>query len=174
MAAGQYRSGDLYATSPLSLGLLVHVEEVETLGVVPVAEVRCIADVILPGGIEHRVITQVLQANLDGADHPEPLVEKTFLRFAAAESRDQAIKLADGGDVEGASRVLLEVAERLAPYADDAEFALECVDLVREADDLRDREYSASDRKYMQAASMAMREGKKAYRDKIRRPGPKG
>lgn len=164
--------GDLYATSPLSLGLLVHVEEVETLGVVPVAEVRCIADVIVPGGIEHRVITQVLQANLDGTDHPEPIVEKTFLRFAAAESRDQAIKLADQGDADGASRVLREVAEKLAPYADDdVEFALECVDLVREADDLRDREYSASDRKYMQASAMAMREGKKAYRDKLRRPG---
>jgi Ca-activated chloride channel family protein len=162
--------GDLYATSPLALGLVVHVEEVETLGVVPVAEVRCMADVIMPNGIEHRVITQVLQANLDGADHPEPLVEKTFLRFAAATSRDEAIKLADEGDGEGAARVLREVADKLVPYADDAEFAQERADLVREADDLRDRAYSPSDRKYMQAMSMTVREGKKGYRDKLRRP----
>ena len=165
--------GDLYATSPLALGLLVHVEEVETLGVVPVAEVRCIADVIMPNGIEHRVITQVLQANLDGADHPEPLVEKTFLRFAAAASRDEAIKLADEGDGEGAARVLREVADKLVPYADDAELSQECADLVREADDLRDRAYGPSDRKYMQAISMSLREGKKGYRDKLRRPGSK-
>lgn len=162
--------GDLYATSPLALGLLVHVEEVETLGVVPVAEVRCIADVIMPNGIEHRVITQVLQANLDGADHPEPLVEKTFLRFAAAASRDEAIKLADGGDTEAAARVLREVADKLAPYSDDVELAQECVDLVREADDLRDREFTAADRKYMAASSMAIHEGKQVYRDKLRRP----
>jgi hypothetical protein len=147
---------------------------VETLGVVPVAEVRCIADVIMPNGIEHRVITQVLQANLDGADHPEPLVEKTFLRFAAATSRDEAIKLADEGDGEGAARVLREVADKLVPYADDAEFAQECADLVREADDLRDHLYSPSDRKYMRAMSMSVREGKKGYRDKLRRPRRKG
>jgi hypothetical protein len=44
---------------------------------------------------------------------------------------------------------------------------------VREADDLRDRSYSPSDRKYMQAISMSLREGKKGYRDKLRRPGSK-
>ena len=163
--------GDLYATSPLALGLIVHIEEVESLGVVPVAEVRCTSDVILPGGIEHRVITQVIQANLDGADHPEPVVEKTFLRFAAAESREQAIKLADAGDVEGAARILRDVAERLAPYSDDIELARECGDLTREAAELQEREFSALDRKYMQASAMAMREGKMAYREKIRRPG---
>lgn len=163
--------GDLYATSPLSLGLIVHIEDVETLGVAPVAEVRCSADVILPGGIEHRIVTQVLQANLDGADHPDPIVEKTFLRFAVADGREKATTLADAGDTDGAAGLLCDVAERLARYGDDEELAQERADLVREADDLRDREFSASDKKYMLASAMAMREGKKAYRDKIRRPG---
>ncbi len=162
--------GDLYATSPLALGLLVHIEEVESLGVVPVAEVRCIADVILPDGIEHRVITQVLQANLDGADHPEPVVEKTFLRFAAAESRERAIVLADAGDANGAANVLREVAQMFAPHGDDAELVQVKEDLEREAEELRERMYTAKERKYMQAMSMGMREGKKGYVDKLRRP----
>jgi Ca-activated chloride channel family protein len=166
--------GDLYATSPLALGLIVHIEEVESLGVVPVAEVRCISDVILPGGIEHRIITQVVQANLDGADHPEPLVEKSFLRFAAASSRDEAIKLADSGDLDGAARVLREAVQRLEPYGDDAELVQEKLDLVKEASDIVERGFSAADRKYLQASGMAIREGKKSYRDKLRRPGKEG
>ena len=101
MADGPPRSVTCMPRHRSHSGLIVHMEELETLGVVPVAEVRCIADVVLAGGIEHRVIAQVLQANLDGADHPEPSVEKTFLRFAAAASREDAIKLADGGDFEG-------------------------------------------------------------------------
>lgn len=165
--------GDLYATSPLALGLIVHVDELETLGVVPVAEVRCIADVVMPGGIEHRMTTQVLQANLDGADHPEPVVEKSFLKFAAATSRDEAIKLADAGDLDGAARVLDVVADQLAPYADDADLSQERDDLVQEAVRLKSRRYENEDRKYMQAFSMATREGKKGYADKLRRPNPK-
>ena len=44
-------------------------------------------------------------------------------------------------------------------------------DMVREAvTDLQDRVYSPSDRKYMQALSIGMREGRKAYVDKLRRP----
>ena len=122
--------GDLYATSPLALGLIIHVDELETLGVTPVAEVRCIADVVLADGIEHRTIIQEVQANLDGADHPEPVVEKTFLRFAAATSRDEAIKLADAGDTDGAASVLNNVAEQFSPYLDDAEMVQEQADLA--------------------------------------------
>jgi len=165
--------GDLYATSPLALGLIIHVDELETLGVVPVAEVRCIADVVLADGIEHRTIIQEVQANLDGADHPEPVVEKTFLRFAAATSRDEAIKLADAGDTNGAASVLSKVAEQFVPYLDDAEMVQEREDLAQEAARLKEKEYAPEDRKYMQAFSMSIREGKRAYKDKLRRPGGK-
>ncbi len=165
--------GDLYATTPLALGLIIHIEDVATLGVLPVARIRCIADVILSGGIEHRVVTQEVQANLDGADHPEPTVEKTFLRFVAATSRDQAISLADAGDLDGASRVLNEAAQRLEGYGDDPELSQEREDLVQEASRLTEQEFTPADRKYMQAFSMGIREGKKAYVDKLRRPRKK-
>ena len=134
---------------------------------------RCISDVILPGGVEHRIITRVVKANLDGADHPEPVVEKSFLRFAAASSRDEAIKLADAGDLDGAARVLHEAVSRLEPYGDDAELVQEKLDLVKEAAEIAEKGFSAADRKYMQASAMGPREGKLSYRDKLRRPGKK-
>jgi Ca-activated chloride channel family protein len=161
--------GDLYATSPLALGLIIHVDDVDTLGVVPVAEVRCIADVVLAIGIEHRVITQQVHANLDGADHPEPVVERSFLRFATATAREEAIRLADQGDLDGAANALNIVAEQLAPFGDDPELAQQREDLAQESARLKAREFSAADRKYMAAMSMSTREGKKAYVDKLRR-----
>jgi Ca-activated chloride channel homolog len=162
--------GDLYATSPLALGLLVHMEEVETLGVVDVAEVRCIADLVLQGGIEHRVVTQVLQANLDGADHPEPTVEKTFLRFMAASSRDEAIRLADQGDLNGAAEVLQKVMPHFALYESDPEMVKEQEDLKQEIISFGLGEFGPADRKYVAAMSMVSREGKREYANKIRRP----
>ncbi len=71
---------------------------------------------------------------------------------------------------DGATRVLRDVAERLEPYSGDPEMAQAMTDLVREPTDLQDRVYSPSDRKYMQALSMGMREGRKAYVDKLCRP----
>lgn len=162
--------GDLYATSPLALGLIIHVDDVGSLGVVPVAEVRCIADVVLKDGIEHRTITQQVIANLDGVDHPEPVVERSFLRFAAAAAREEAIRLADQGDMDGAVGSLRVVTDQLADYASDPELTQEREDLLEEAARLESRVYSAVDRKYMAAMSMGAREGKKAYVDRVRRP----
>ena len=90
------------------------------------------AQQLLADGIEHRTIIQEVQANLEGADHPEPVVEKTFLRFAAATGRDEAIKLADAGDTAGAATVLSKVAEQFAPYLDDAEMVQEREDLTQD------------------------------------------
>jgi len=36
-----------------------------------------------------------------------------------------------------------------------------------------ERGFSAADRKYMQASAMSIMEGKRSYRDKLRRPGKK-
>lgn len=162
--------GDLYATSPLALGLIFHVDDVGSLGVVTIAEVRCIADVVLKDGIEHRIITKQVIANLDGVDHPEPTVERSFLRFAAAAAREEAIRLADQGDMDGAVGSLRVVMDQLADYASDPELAQEREDLLEEAARLESRVYSAVDRKYMAAMSMGAREGKKAYVDRVRRP----
>jgi hypothetical protein len=64
--------------------------------------------------------------------------------------------------------------QRLEASGDDAELAQERQDLVKEASDIVERGFSAADRKYLHASGMAIREGKKSYRDKLRRPGKEG
>jgi Ca-activated chloride channel family protein len=169
---GRWRAtlGDLYATAPLALGLVFHVEDVETLGKTQVAEVKVEADVVLERGIEHRTTVMPVWANLDGADHVEPAVEATFLRFEVAKAREEAVRRADGGDYAGAARVLRDVSARLDVPGDQL-LADECRDLASEAERMSSRDYLAEDRKYLSARAMAAREMKESYMRKMRRNG---
>jgi len=167
--------GDCYATSPLVLGMIVHIEDLAALGDVQVASVRTEADVIRPDGIEHLVTVLPVRANLDGTDHPEPTVERTFLRFEAAKAREDAVRQADQGDFDGAARSLSAACASMAPYAEhDIVLQEEVADLGREAARLAERRYTAADRKYHQARSSSAREMKEAYLRKISRQPPPG
>ena len=161
--------GDLYATSPRALGLRFHVDDVAGLGQVQVAQVRIDADVVTEAGIEHRTIVMPVVANLDGADHVEPAVETTFLRFQAARAREEAIRQADAGHYEAAADGLRAASLACMPYASVAEVAEEIEDLGAQARRLRQGVYSAMDRKYDSARAMAGREQKQAYIEKVRR-----
>jgi Ca-activated chloride channel family protein len=165
--------GDLYATGPRALGVVLHVEEVRELGAVEVARVRITADVVGEGGIEQRVVVMPVMANLDGADHPEPTVESTFIRFEAARAREEAVRRADGGDFGGAAACLRAAREALArgaeAYGAPPELDLELADLDRSAERLERRVYDASERKYQAAMSMSAREMKESYRRRMRR-----
>jgi Ca-activated chloride channel family protein len=165
--------GDLYATSPKALGAIVHVDNVDRLGQTAVAEVRVSSDAITAEGVEHRVVTLPLVANLDGADHVEPVVERTFVRFQAAQAREDAVRHADRGDFDAASRSLHEAARGLLPYHDDAAIAEEIEDLEAEATRLEERRYEAADRKYHLARGQARREMKVAYENKLSRRRPR-
>ena len=70
IADGAYRVivGDLYATAPRHLGLIFLVQDIEELGETQLGEVKVTADFIVADGIEHRVTTLPVNANLDGAD----------------------------------------------------------------------------------------------------------
>jgi len=165
--------GDCYATSPLVLGMIVHIEDLAALGDVQVASVRTEADVIRPDGIEHLVTVLPVRANLDGTDHPEPTVERTFLRFEAAKAREEAVRQADLGDFDGAARSLHLACESMMPYASlDAVLQEEVADLGREAARLTERRYTAADRKYNQARSSSAREMKEGYIRKLSRQQP--
>jgi Ca-activated chloride channel family protein len=169
------RLGDLYATSPRHLGILFHVEDVGTLGETAIGRIRITADVVRATGVEHSTILMPVVANLDGTNHVEPVVERTFLRFTAAQARDEAVQRADAGDYEGAALLLHKASEALAPYAMDPQLAEESEDLAEEARRMRAREYDRADRKYHLARSMSVRDHKQAYMDKIsrrRRPQP--
>ena len=165
--------GDLYATSPKSVGLIFHVEDVTELGQTQVAEVRLVSDVVMAEGIEHRVITLPVVANLDGTDHVEPTVDRTFVRFEAARAREEAIEHADRGDLAQAARTLAEASTKLHPYISDPTIAEEIEDLRAESERLRVQEYSPRDRKYHEARSHAAWESKDAYLGKLSRRRPK-
>ena len=100
-------------------------------------EVRVEADVVTDTGIEHRTTVMPVLANLDGEDHVEPEVEHTFLRFQAAKAREDAVRLADGGEFDRAAAGLEAAAASLAPIALGPGMAEEIEDLQREAGRLR-------------------------------------
>jgi hypothetical protein len=140
---------------------------------VQVAQVRTEADVIRADGIEHLVTLLPVMANLDGTDHPEATVERTFLRFEAAKAREEAVRLADGGDYTSAAQSLRRACNGMSDWArSDAVICEERDDLLLEATRLENRDYSAADRKYHQARSVSAREMKEAYLRKISRPKP--
>jgi Ca-activated chloride channel family protein len=159
--------GDLYATSPRTLGLRFHVDSVAELLETQVAEVVVEADVVTEQGIVHRIITMPVMANLDGADHVEPVVEDTMLEFQAARAREEAIRLADDGNFEEAARCLdgmvHECEASASPRARE-----EAVDLRAQAQLLKERRYSVMDRKYDAAMAMSVRENKRGYTRQLR------
>jgi Ca-activated chloride channel family protein len=159
--------GDLYATSPRTLGLRFHVDSVAELLETQVAEVVVEADVVTEQGIVHRTITMPVMANLDGADHVEPVVEDTMLEFQAARAREEAIRLADVGNFEEAARCLdgmvRECEASASPRARE-----EAVDLRAQAQLLKERRYSDLDRKYDAAMAMSVRENKRGYTRQLR------
>jgi hypothetical protein len=147
------------------------VDDVEQLGLVQIGEVRIEADVVLEQGIEHRTIVMPVMANLDAADHIEPVVERTLLRFEAARAREAAVRQADLGDYDGAASMLREAGWKLQAHAADPAVAQEIDDLTGQAARLASHLYNSSDRKYNSAKAMGMRDGKEHYLSSIDRAG---
>lgn len=162
--------GDLYGTAGRALGLVFHVENVEQLGAVRLGEVEVAADVLTAEGVEHRVLTMPVVANLDEADHVEPEVESTLVRFEAAKARREAVERADRGDFDAAASTLHAAAMALTPFAATPDVQDEVDDLKAEALRMEAHDYDAEvDRKYHMARGMAARDMKQAYMDKIAR-----
>ncbi|MBA3317723.1 MAG: hypothetical protein H0T50_06475 [Gemmatimonadales bacterium] len=136
-------------------------------------EVRVEADVVTEVGIEHRTTVMPVVANLDGADHVEPTVEQTFLRFEAARAREEAVRRADRGDYDGAAASLRATARNLAACPAGPGLAEEIEDLEANAARLDERQYDASDRKYQGARAMAARDLKAEYAQRVSRRRPR-
>lgn len=166
------RLNDLYATSPKALGLVLHVEDVREIGKVQLAEVRVEADVVTETGIEHRTTVIPVLANLDGEDHVEPAVEETFIRFQVAKAREEAVRLADRGDFDGAAASLGAARAALAACPPGPLVAEEVEDLEEQAARMRARLYEAKDRKYQSARAMAARDLNADYAAKVSRRRP--
>jgi len=169
--------GDLYASAPLALGLLLHVEDVATLGPAHLVDLVIRSDAVTERGIELRTETVPVEANLDGQNHLEPTVEKIFLHFEVARAREAAVRRADEGDLDGAASTLREAARKLEPLAKaDAALAEMKEDLEAEAERWAERRYEPKDRKYNLARSMAEASLRSGYVEKVsrrpRRPPP--
>jgi Ca-activated chloride channel family protein len=167
--AWRIRLGDLYAVQPRSLGFIFHVENASELIDVKLGQVQIRADIIRPDGIEHQTILLPVMATLDGQDHVVPEVETTFLRFAAAQARDEAIRLADAGRIQEAERTLREAAAGFDAHTDDPTMAETRDDLVAEADRLSHNIYRTEDKKYHMARSAMVRDGRGNQEQKLSR-----
>jgi len=159
--------GDLLATSPRSLGLIFHVDDVQQLGEVTLGEVRVSADHLLADGIEHRVVTMPVVANLDRTDHVQPTIERTLIRFQAARARVEAVQAADAGRFEQAADLMRGAADQLERACPEA--AEEIEDLRAEAERLGQSKYEMQDRKYHMARSEAVSKARTSYADKLSR-----
>lgn len=156
----QIRLGDLYAVEPRSVGFVFHVENAGQLGDVELGRVTVQADILRPDGVEHRSTTIPVMATLDSQDHVAPEVESAFLRFALAQAREDAVRLADAGNLQGASGALHAAAQLIPADSNDAYLQDIRGDLLEEAARLDAAEYRTSDRKYHLARSAYLREGR--------------
>jgi len=163
------RLGDLYATQPRSVGLIFHVENAGDLGAVELGRVVVHADILSASGIEHRTITMPVMATLDSQDHVAPEVETAFLRFAVAKARDEAIRHADQGDLEGAGQLLEDAACRIPADVADPDLFDARQDLLAESVRLKQQEYGTADRKYHMARSAYGREGRRVAESNLSR-----
>ena len=103
--------------------------QVGALGETRIAEVRVTADVVRPDGIAHEKLVMPVVANIDGADHVEPTVGRTFVRFEAARAREEAVGHADAGDLGGAAQAPERVSATLGPCQAEPGVAEEMRDL---------------------------------------------
>jgi Ca-activated chloride channel family protein len=166
--------GDLYGSAGRALGLVFHVEHVSELGQVQLGAVEVSADVVTAEGVEHRVLTMPVIANLDAEDHVEPEVERTLVKFEAAKARREAVDRADGGDFDGAAATLRQAAAQLMPFAAAPDVKDEVDDLEAEAQRMEEHDYDrALDRKYHMARGVAARDMKAMYMEKIARHKPR-
>jgi len=87
-------------------------------------------------------------------------VETSFLRFAAAQAREEAIREADQGQFDKAANTLRDAVKRFGSYAESHELCELRDDLVAEADRLAQKIYRSEDRKYHMARSAMVRDGR--------------
>lgn len=167
--AWRIRLGDLYAVQPRSLGLILHVENAGDLGAVELGRVVVHADILGAAGVEHSTITMPVMATLDSQDHVVPEVETAFLRFEVTRARDEAIRLADKGDLRKAGRVLSDCATFIPAGIADPALRDARQDLLAESARLREDLYSAADRKYHVARSAYGKEGREVDEAKLSR-----
>ncbi|MEZ5098537.1 MAG: VWA domain-containing protein [Thermoleophilia bacterium] len=161
--------GDAHGGERRRIVLSLHLPYVAALGPVVACEL-VLRYVTVAAAIEERTLTLPVVVNVVSAEEaaaaaPDAAVVEEVLVLAAARARDEAIRLADGGDNAAAQRVLRDAAGAIrlaAPALPASAAAL----LAREADELDLAEqlaapagYDAASRKRLRYASQERRRG---------------
>jgi Ca-activated chloride channel family protein len=171
--------GDVYAREPKSVlaefFVPVLLDATGDAGDVRVAELVVTAHVLTDaGGVERQEITFPVVSRLTAAGHAEPEVRREMLLLDAAKACEDALRLRDEGDMDGAAGVLrcMSAALAAAPAHDDeasAELREQALDLEDMARQFVAEEVSALDAKYMAQRAYNAHRGKRAYEAKLSR-----
>ncbi len=114
-----FKLGDLYADEIKTLVLELAIPALESLGEVEVGRLRFEYDELGPDNVTHRSLELPIMVNVVTEDvyaqgqSPDRDVLKSALLLRAARAREEAIKHADKGEFEAASRVLSGIADEI-------------------------------------------------------------
>lgn len=149
--------GDLYAREPRRVLIEFAIAPQEAgAEAVEICGVQISADVLTAGGgMERRQIAMPISFSPGAGPVTHPEVQKTWLLLRASAARDEAVRRADDGDVEGASAMLRARGRELREQAQgDPEIMAQAEDLETVAERM-DSElgYVAEDRKYLRTVA---------------------
>ena len=175
--------GDVYAREPKSVLVELFVPGlVDSAGnMAPnttVAHIAISAHVLTDaGGVELQEVTFPVVASLTADGHVEPEVRREMLLLDAAKAREDALRLRDVGDFDGAAFMLRDVSTALAAAPRElgadvvAELREQSADLLSVADAFAAENVSEADAKYLAQRAYNAHRGKRAYEAKLSRGG---
>jgi hypothetical protein len=150
-----YHLGDLYADEIKMLLLELHIPGLDELGRVEVARLRFDYDELAPDAVTHRTVEMPIVVNSVAEGELPPLeanpeVVKPALLLRAARAREEAVRRADEGDFQAASKILTGVADAIEHSSVQDEALQQEHDMLREEAvdmDLGPERYDAYSRK---------------------------
>ena len=152
--------GDVYATEPRQLAAELSVEAPSVAGPVALATLLFRAQVVVEGRVreltgEVPILAHLAPAAESAATATDKHVLAQTSRLRIARVKDQAIELADKGDLSSASRRLREVISELSLLLDKASYELseEVEQLAHYAQRMESRTYDAVIRKELRDQS---------------------
>lgn len=172
--------GDLYAREPKSVLVEFFVpalpDAAGDAGEVAIARIALTAHVLTDGGgVERQEIVFPIAGRLTAAGHAEPEVRREMLLLDAAKAREDALRLRDEGDMDGAGEVLrlmaVQMAAPAAAYSGEAAAELEeqARDLADLAEQFAAHDVREEDAKYLAQRAYNVHRGKRAYEAKLSR-----
>jgi Ca-activated chloride channel family protein len=162
-----YQLGDIFGDEVKTLVLELTIPRLSTLGPVRIAKLHFAYDEVTPDGTRHQSQMMDVMVNVQAEGEPLPPpdeeVEESVLLLRAAKARQDAVKKADAGEYEEASRMLQTVADDIeSASVKNDRLAEERTALQKQADNLSKGEGSYNDysRKTMQTQSFYTQMGR--------------